>query len=86
MSSFSPSAIQQAVVDFTPKRPVRFHDLMPAKDVIAEYTGKAPRRWWRPWVAVVGVLALLAAWWWFAAYAPGLFARMVSSWVSSPQR
>src|SRR3989442_1248925 len=47
-----------------------------AKDVIAEYTGKAPRRWWRPWVAVVGGLALLAAWWWFAAYAPGLFAKL----------
>ena len=40
MSSFSPSAIQQAVVEFTPKRPVRFHDLMPAKDVIAELRRK----------------------------------------------
>jgi general secretion pathway protein A len=47
-----------------------------AKEVIAEYTGKAPRRWWRPWVALVGALALLAAWWWFAAYAPGLFAKL----------
>src|SRR2546425_719357 len=31
-----------------------------AKDVIAEYTGTKPRRWWRPWVVLAGALALPA--------------------------
>src|SRR2546428_8446108 len=39
-----------------------------AQEVIAEYTGKTPRRWWRPWVAVAGGLALPAAWVWFSSY------------------
>lgn len=36
MASFDPVSVRQAVADFTPRRPEKFQDLMPAKDVIAE--------------------------------------------------
>jgi len=35
-----------------------------AQEVIAEYTGNKSRRGWRPWVALVGALALLAGLFW----------------------
>ena len=47
-----------------------------AQEVIAEYTGKKPRQGWRPWVAVVGALALLAVWHWGSPYAHSLFAKL----------
>jgi len=53
-----------------------------AKEVIAEYTGKTPRRWWRPWVAVAGALALLAAWFWFASSSQGILAKFHLSSVT----
>jgi general secretion pathway protein A len=53
-----------------------------AKEVIAEYTGKTPRRWWRPWVAVAGALALLAAWFWFSSYSHGLLSKLPLSRVT----
>jgi hypothetical protein len=36
MSTLDPSTIRQAVAEFTPRRPQRFQELLPAKDVIAE--------------------------------------------------
>ncbi len=43
MSSFDPTAVRQAVEDFTPRRPQKFHDLFPAKDFISEYRGEVFR-------------------------------------------
>lgn len=40
MTSFDPAAVRQAVAEFTPRRPQKFQDLMPAKDVIAELRQK----------------------------------------------
>ena len=40
MSSFDPTAVRQAVAEFTPSRPQKFRDLFPAKDVIAELRQK----------------------------------------------
>src|SRR5438094_8058561 len=40
MSAFDPSAVRQAVEDFTPRRPEKFRDLFPAKDVISEFRQK----------------------------------------------
>jgi hypothetical protein len=40
MSSFDPIAIRQAVAEFTPRRLEKFHNLAPAKDVIAELRQK----------------------------------------------
>src|SRR5438093_13560535 len=40
MSAFDPSAVRQAVEDFTPRRPQKFHDLFPAKDFISELRQK----------------------------------------------
>ncbi len=40
MSTFDPSTIRQAVAEFTPRRPQKFQDLLPAKDVIAELRQK----------------------------------------------
>ena len=40
MSSFDPASVRQAVAEFTPRRPQRFQDLAPAKDVIAELRQK----------------------------------------------
>lgn len=40
MSTFDPNTIRQAVAEFTPRRPQKFQDLLPAKDVIAELRQK----------------------------------------------
>src|SRR5438046_4007488 len=40
MSDFDPTAVRQAVEDFTPRRPEKFRDLFPAKDVISELRQK----------------------------------------------
>ena len=40
MSAFDPTAVRKAVEAFTPSRPQKFHDLFPAKDVIAELRQK----------------------------------------------
>jgi hypothetical protein len=36
MTTFDPNTVRKAVEEFTPCRPQKFHDLLPAKDVIAE--------------------------------------------------
>jgi hypothetical protein len=36
MASFDPATVRQAVAEFTPRRPEKFQDLIPAKEVIAE--------------------------------------------------
>ncbi len=40
MTTFDPTTIRQAVAEFTPRRPQKFQDLLPAKDVIAELRQK----------------------------------------------
>ncbi|MBK9140586.1 MAG: hypothetical protein IPM17_17830 [Verrucomicrobia bacterium] len=40
MSSFDPAAFRKAVEEFTPRRPQKFQDLLPAKDVIVELRQK----------------------------------------------
>jgi hypothetical protein len=40
MSSFDPTTVRKAVEEFTPRRPQKFQDLLPAKDVIAELRQK----------------------------------------------
>jgi hypothetical protein len=40
MSSFDAAAVRKAVAEFTPSRPQKFQDLLPAKDVIAELRQK----------------------------------------------
>lgn len=40
MSSFDPANVRRAVAEFTPRRPERFQDLMPAKEVILELRQK----------------------------------------------
>ena len=40
MTSFDPASVRQAVAEFTPRRPEKFEDLMPARDVIAELRQK----------------------------------------------
>jgi hypothetical protein len=40
MSTFDPNAVRKAVEEFTPRRPEKFQDLMPAKAVIAELRQK----------------------------------------------
>jgi hypothetical protein len=40
MSSFDPASVRQAVAEFTPRRPQKFQDLLPAKDVIVELRQK----------------------------------------------
>src|SRR5881296_1289680 len=40
MSSFDPATVRKAVDEFTPRRPQKFQDLLPAKDVIAELRQK----------------------------------------------
>ncbi len=40
MSSFDPATVRQAVAEFTPRRPQKFQDLIPAKDVIVELRQK----------------------------------------------
>ena len=41
MTSFDPATVRQAVAEFTPRRPQKFQDLIPAKDVIVELRQKA---------------------------------------------
>lgn len=36
MASFDPATVRRAVAEFTPRRPEKFQDLIPAKEVIAE--------------------------------------------------
>jgi len=40
MSSFNPTKIRKAVEEFTPRRPQKFQDLFPAKDVVIELRRK----------------------------------------------
>jgi len=40
MSSFDPAAVRKAVEEFTPRRPQKFQDLLPAKEVIVELRQK----------------------------------------------
>ena len=40
MSSFDPATIRKTVAEFTPRRPQKFQDLLPAKDVIVELRQK----------------------------------------------
>ena len=40
MPSFDPNTVRQAVAEFTPRRPQKFQDLIPAKDVIVELRQK----------------------------------------------
>lgn len=40
MSSFDPATVRQAVADFTPRRPQKFQELSPAKEVIVELRQK----------------------------------------------
>lgn len=40
MTSFDPTSVRQAIAEFTPRRPEKFQDLIPAKDVIAELRQK----------------------------------------------
>jgi formylglycine-generating enzyme required for sulfatase activity len=40
MSLFDPATVRQAVAEFTPRRPQKFQDLLPAKDVITELRQK----------------------------------------------
>ena len=41
MSNFDPNEIRKAVAEFTPRRPHKFQDLIPAKDVIVELRQKS---------------------------------------------
>jgi len=40
MSSFDPAAVRKAVAEFTPSRPQKFQDLLPARDVVVELRQK----------------------------------------------
>jgi hypothetical protein len=40
MSDFDPATVRKAVAEFTPRRPQKFQDLIPAKEVIAELRQK----------------------------------------------
>ena len=40
MTTFDPAEIRKAVAEFTPRRPQKFQDLIPAKDVIVELRHK----------------------------------------------
>jgi hypothetical protein len=40
MSSFDPATVRQAVAEFTPRRPQRFQELAPAREVIVELRQK----------------------------------------------
>lgn len=40
MSSFDPVSVRKAVAEFTPLRPQKFQDLIPAKEVIVELRQK----------------------------------------------
>ena len=71
------NALIQGFINGQPRISVKI-----AQEVIAEYTGKKPRQGWRPWVAVAGVLALLAVWHWGSPYAPSLFAKIHLPWAT----
>ena len=43
MSSFDPAIVRKAVEEFTPRRPQKFPDPLPAKDVIVELRQNARR-------------------------------------------
>jgi hypothetical protein len=40
MNTFDPSTVRKAVAEFAPRRPQRFHDLAPAREVIVELRQK----------------------------------------------
>jgi len=40
MSTFDPATVRKAVEEFTPRRPQKFQDLLPAKDVVIELRQK----------------------------------------------
>lgn len=40
MTTFDPASVRKAVAEFTPRRPQKFQDLIPAKDVIVELRQK----------------------------------------------
>jgi hypothetical protein len=40
MSTFDPASVRQAVAEFTPRRPQRFQELFPVREVIAELRQK----------------------------------------------
>jgi hypothetical protein len=40
MNTFDPAEVRQAVAEFTPRRPQKFQDLVPAKEVIVELRQK----------------------------------------------
>src|SRR5207249_7184461 len=40
MSTFDPTTVRKSVEEFTPRRPPKFQDLLPAKDVIVELRQK----------------------------------------------
>lgn len=40
MNTFDPSAVRKAIAEFTPLRPQKFQDLIPAKEVIVELRQK----------------------------------------------
>jgi len=40
MTSFDPATVRKAVEEFTPRRPQKFQDLLPAKEVITELRHK----------------------------------------------
>jgi hypothetical protein len=40
MTSFDPTTVRQAVAEFTPSRPEKFRDLIPAREVIVELRQK----------------------------------------------
>ena len=42
MSSFDPATVRQVVAEFTPRRPQRFQDLAPAREVIGSKQGPSP--------------------------------------------
>lgn len=41
MTTFDPAEVRKAVAEFTPRRPQKFQDLIPAKDVIVELRQKS---------------------------------------------
>lgn len=47
-----------------------------AREVIADYLGKKPRRLWRPRLALAGTAALLATWFWFSPYPQVVLSRI----------
>jgi len=46
------------------------------KEVIADHTGKQPRRLWRSWLTLVGIAALLGALFWLSPYQEVAFSKI----------